>query len=51
MAPHLARDDLLQRVVQPGEGVDLVQLGGVQQGGEDRPGLGAAVIAGEEAVL
>jgi hypothetical protein len=51
MALDLARDDRLQHVVQPAEGIEIIEFGGVQQGGEDGPGFRAAVIAGEETVL
>ena len=47
MAPDDAGDD----VGEVGLRVDAVQLAGLDERGEDRPVLGAAVGAGEESVL
>jgi hypothetical protein len=47
----LSADDPLEDILQPGERLDVVELGGVDQAGDDRPMPGSAVRAGEQAVF
>lgn len=47
----MALDDAGDDVVEVGGGIDAVELAGLDERGEDRPVLGAAVGAGEEVVL
>jgi hypothetical protein len=50
-ALRVALDDAGDDVGDIGLRIDVVELGGLDQGGEDRPVLGAAVRAGEQGVL
>ena len=47
---RLSRNDPVGHIGQPDEGIDIVQLGGVDQRGQHRPGLGAALAAGEQMI-
>ncbi len=44
-------DDALENVGEPGVRLDAIELRRADQGGDDRPVLGAAVRPGEEGVL
>src|SRR5712691_12207749 len=48
---RVAGDELLQNVAEVGKGLDLVELGGLDQRGDDRPAPGAAIGTGEESIL
>ena len=46
-----AGDDALEHVGEVGLGIDLMQLGGVDQRGQDRPPLATAARPGEQRVF
>lgn len=41
----------MKRLCEPGQGIDIVHLGGLQQGGDGRPCAAATVAAGEQGIL
>ena len=47
----MAPDHAFEDIGEIGEGLDAVEAGGLEEAGEDGPGLGAAVGAGEEIIL
>src|SRR5690242_6075545 len=51
MVLHPTRDDLLEHVLQIGEGIDAVHRAGLEERGEDRPRAGSGIRAGEQGVL
>src|SRR3954454_3820520 len=51
MVLHPARDDLLEHVLQVGEGIDAVHRAGLDERGEDRPRAGSGIRTGEQGVV
>jgi hypothetical protein len=51
VAPGLAGHDAFQRVGQPGQWFNVVELGGLDQRRDDRPMLSAAIGPGKKGVL
>jgi hypothetical protein len=45
------RDDALQHVGEPGQWIDIVELGGLNQRGDGGPVMGTTVGSGEESVF
>ena len=50
-AHGMAVGHALEHVLEIGEGLDVVELGGGEEGGDGRPAVGAAIGSGEQVVL
>jgi hypothetical protein len=44
-------DEPLEKLAETGEGLDIVELGGLDERGDDRPGATTGLGAGKERVL